>query len=344
MSLPLIDSAFADHLATLILIELSGVGIAFMILLMIGALAFYKMQQHPDSGRTLKFMFLLSFLSATSWLICSIVGATLALTSDSNKLLSVQTAFIKISYVSHPSIPFVVYSQIVLLNLFTTTLLATLVLRLHVTFRETVYKMTANTVRLFVVIFIILFVSGLSWLIALILMFNDHENIDSIFGLLDVGSFFIVYNLGSFLAVRFFVNNLNKLAVSRVNSQRDVTRTPSADAIQLNKHQQKLLNLSAKYILLFVVSILSTILSTVLVLFVSTEMADLFVSIDLCINLFCLYLQFAFAAGHYKKCCFRLDSRCRKTVSNRVKRAIHRNALCPPPSTAVDSEQTHIEE
>merc|ERR1719244_876376 len=112
-----------------------------------------------------------------------------------------------------------------------------------------------------------------------------------------------------------------------MNSQRDLTKP--ADSVSLNRHQQKLLELSAKYFLLFAISILTTVLNYGLMFVVSTQLYGLFVSFDLCINLFCLYLQFAFADGHYKKCCFCLDSRCRKATSNRMKRAIHRNALRP---------------
>lgn len=293
MAQPLIDHAFPEHRTTLILIELYGSGIALIIQFMIGALAFYKMQQHPNSGRTLKFMFLLSFLSASFWSTSVMVEATFAVKSDSNEFFSALTAFISLSYRSHPSLSFFSYSQIVLGSLFLATLLATLVLRLHVTFGETVYKMTANTARLFVAIFTILFALTLVWLIAVILIFNDHENIGSILGFFAICSWLIVYVFGSFLAVRFFVNNLNKLAMSRVSMISSVT--PSADAIQLNEQQQKLLNLSAKYILLYVFAILSTILDFVMVLFVSIEMNGLLFCIDNCINLFCLYLQFAFA-------------------------------------------------
>ena len=56
----------------------------------------------------------------------------------------------------------------------------------------------------------------------------------------------------------------------------------------------------------------------------STDFVGLLYCMDFFINLLCLYLQFAFAADHYRKCCGFLDSPCRAMVSKRTKRDIHR--------------------
>merc|ERR1712045_121383 len=45
-----------------------------------------------------------------------------------------------------------------------------------------------------------------------------------------------------------------------------------------------------------------------------------------CVNLWCLYLQFAFAATSYQRCCGWCDIRCRDCGRNRMKTLIYRNS------------------
>merc|ERR1719474_1695007 len=111
-------------------------------------------------------------------------------------------------------------------------------------------------------------------MIGVILMNNDHEDIGRVLWWCSGPCGLFVYIFGSFVAVRVFVKNLKTLALLRVNSHRDVTA--SADAIALSDQQQKLLDLSAKYVLLFVFAILSTVLNYVLCIVVSVQMGGLF--------------------------------------------------------------------
>jgi len=309
MTLFLLDKAFNEQLATLRIIQISGVGIALVIQMLIGLLAFSKMRHHPATGRELKLMFFVSLFSACSYGVVHIVQSVLALESDPN----VQYAF---------------YVASVFLCLFFMNLLLTLVMRLYLIFRGTIFEMRMKQIWLFIAIFIIFLLLGISNMIGWILFYNGHEDIGFVLDAVFASSSLVVYIFGSFLAVRFFVKNLEKMALLRVNSHRDVTA--SADAIALNNQQKHLLDLSAKYVLLFVIAISSSVFDFVLLVVVSWEMGGLFVSIDFCVNLFCLYLQFAFAVGHYEKCCFCLDSRCRDLVSKRTKESIHRNSLSTP--------------
>lgn len=272
---------------------------------MIGMLAYYKMRHHPKTGRELNFMFLLSFLSSCFTTISLLVWGVLRLMSLSDYA-------------------FLTYIGEFFMGLFFETLLATLVLRLHLTFSDSAYRMSQNIICVFIAIFIVLFVLIVLGVVSFIVLYRNTEYIeDHILGWFCFFSFLIVYFAGSFFAIRFFVNNLSKLAKLRVDSQRKVSL--SADDISLNAHQRKWLNLSAKYITLFVIAILSTIFTWISCFVISFEMAAVFVTFDYCINLFCLYLQFAFATGHYKMCCFCLDSYCRRAVSKRMKMSIHRD-------------------
>jgi len=321
MALPLIDTAFVEEYRDIMnTVEISGVAIALTFQLCLGVLVFHQIRHHSTAGQTLKFMFAVSWFSACSHATCNIAGNVLY-------------------FMSSPDQIYAIYAEYAFFSLFMQVFLATLVLRLYVTFKSSMFKMGKQTICLFAVTFVILFILSMLVLIGWILVFN--------FGRDDIGwtianysdiAFVILYVIASFFAVRFFVINLKKLAIMRVESQSKATA--SADAISFDEQQQKLLDLSAKYILLFVVAVLSSGFNYVFMYVVSLEMAGLLVAIDFCINLFCLYLQFAFAGGHYKKCCFCLDARCSAVVSKRTKRAIHLDSVSVAPETT-QSEPKH---
>ena len=111
-------------------------------------------------------------------------------------------------------------------------------------------------------------------------------------------SCFILYAIGSTLAVHFFVSNLSKM-VSTMNG------------IASDVEQQKLSNLSTKYMLLFAFAIISTILLTVWSLCVNLEVRPGVIAFDMCINLWCIYLQFAFAEKQYNRYCGWFHKQCR---------------------------------
>ena len=153
---------------------------------------------------------------------------------------------------------------------------------------------------------------------------NLYEHLHRAILSLSFGLFFIFYLIGSASAVRLFVANLSELMRLQSGSQRKVSDSPKD--IALNAKQQRTLHLSSRYILLFLVAILSTILA-----FLSVQtwpnLLALFWSIDLCVNVWCLYLQFAFAADHYRKCCGCLDTCCTSMVAGSARRSIHRDSL-----------------
>ena len=198
----------------------------------------------------------------------------------------------------------------------------TLVIRLYISFDGSSLAMTKNTVIIFALIFVFELVIMLT---ASVLLYSRYTNIAMPLTFL----FVFLYFVGSALAVRLFVVNLSKVAQMQKSSQRQVT--PTAVDISLNSKQKIVLHLAAKYILLFFVAISSTILSISLFAIWSNSVLIVFgpflLSVDLSVNLWCLYLQFAFAKKHYQKCCGCLDSRCRNIVENRVKRKQHKDSL-----------------
>ena len=226
---------------------------------------------------------------------------------------------------------------------FQLSLLVTLILRLYVTFKGSIFRMKSHIICLFTVILVSWTIAFTLFTVAIIIFFEGNESGYT----LSVYSFCIallLYFVGSALAVRVFSRKLSKLARMVKKTPRskskpyDLSRLPS-----LNEHQVRMLNVSAKYILLFLFAVFSTISSCVSMFILSMEMSGLFISLDFCINLFCLYLQFNFATEHYEVCCRCMDTRCRKLVAHRTRTVMHReslrdlqilNSVSPPPSPA----------
>ena len=315
MSLPLIDSAFPEEQAATAfnLVEIAGSAIALIIEVMIGVLACYKMRHSKTASKTGRE--LLYLFGASCTFACS---ATISLLIFSLFPDSAETE------------QFSIFIWLMSMSLFFLTLLITLVWRLHKTFRHSDFRMGKIRRGLFVCVFSLYMLMMVLCTFGRIMIFRGNEQFWTFYSSCLLVAL-CIYAFGSFLAVRFFVVNLNKLAKLHADSDHaEHTPSPTADGVSLSKQQSKLLNVAAKYILLFFVAIFSTVLSAVLSFILSFEMRCLFLSLDYCVNLFSLYLQFGFAAKNYRKFCNCIDSRCRATVSKRTKKAIHETSLSPP--------------
>lgn len=304
MSIPFIDNAFLPEYEYVFnIVEISGAGIAFVVQLCIGALVYWKLRRSQTKiSRELVIVFYLSFVCAL--LFTSGFGVSTAL---------------DMSYGSHPVMLIARSILLFFYGSFLLILLLNLVMRLYVTFQDTPLRMNQHTVQLFVALFVVGFVLIILGVIGrCLILFGNTFGSFLFFSTLFLG--FSLYVVGSVLAVRLFVMNLSsaaKMQASSVGSESDLT--VNADDISLNVRQQKLLHLAAKYILLFFVAILSTMVAWLCIIIVSFECGAIIMFIDFSVNLQCLYLQFAFATKHYRKCCKYLDLRSKAVVLRRAK-------------------------
>lgn len=315
MSIPLIDKAFLPEYKALINgIEMSSMAIAAIIQVIIGVLAFSKLhrsQQHSPGRkirREIVFLFCVSFMSALLYTIGNAVTIKLHMLHGRHDAVIVGWSINAFFY-----------------GIFFLNLLITLVTRLYVTFDNTDLSISKHTKYLFIVIFMLLFIFTLSVVTGFTLRRFHIE-----FGWTLYLSTYLVgillYVVGCVLAVRLFVVNLSIIAKLQANTLRGSPRANPED-ISLNETQCQLLRLSAKYVLLFFIALLASFLTIFFIFIVSSECAGLFVSADICVNMLCLYLQFAFASKHYQICCGCLDSRCRAVEVKRMKRIMHSEAL-----------------
>jgi len=300
----LIDDAFAsDHRNVLRIIKISGIVVAFFVQLTIGLSAYCKIRKDSTTStarRAITFMFGLSFGSAC-----------LATTG----LLAETALAVKLEY-SCFTLHFLSCLNTGTVMIFYQTLLATLVLRLHFVFQGSEFAMSPNTGRLFAIIFLVLATSMMLVLVHQIFEVGHSFYWSSVFILASA------YFVGSLLSVLFFARNLSKLAESMDVPQRQLTL--QRNEVSLDVKQQKLMDLSTKYVLLFLAAILSTSLAGVFALFISDIMVHFFAAVDLSINVFCLYLQFGFATDLYRRSFRCLDSRCKALISSRMRKNLHR--------------------
>ncbi len=225
-------------------------------------------------------------------------------------------------------------NRVLCLASFPICLLAILVLRLHVTFGQTAYRMTKRTRCMLIGIFSALCVLPLVWPItsASVTDFHDatastHDYPDWHLTVLTMTSLsvFFLFATGSVLTVYHFVNNLRLLSRAAVTSQTTLDG-PESD-ISLNRNQQRYSTVAARSMLLFVTAILTTLFiyfGFVWAFSVSSGVRNIFMSMDFTINLLCVYLQFSFAGEHYQRFCGRLDGVCRNWISNRTRKDIRK--------------------
>ena len=304
----LLDDAYFEHEMTFRIIEITGSAVALSLQLMIGCFAIYKMNVHSMATvMQIKLLFVFSFLLACFHSICDSIEHVYA--------------------ISHGTTPDVLYLCTVSSGaLFYLSMLAHLVIRLHVTYGESVYRMTTRTICVFSTIFILLLLSVLCVVLAWIIILNYNE--DTGWLMLNIAglSFLVFFIIGSVLAVRNFVGTLSKLAKSHGTFNGNC----NGDKIALNKVQQKMVNLSGKYVLLFGLAILSTIISFGFAFIVSNEIGGTFYSFDFALNLYLSVLQFSFASEHYRRFCGCVDVKMRSAAESRIKMAIHEDSVRLP--------------
>jgi len=249
----------------------------------------------------------------------------------------IETVMVMVSYSNPIAETILRCVQVMGIFYFWSCLLTILVMRLHVTFGSSLFKMTKTTEYVFGCILVLLFVLPLVLPVLRVIAtdYNDHTASSSSDDFPDwylsvALTLFLVYFamffVGSVLAVYHFINNLRLLAKAQAISPKapDI----AGNEISLDENQQKLSDLAARYLLLFGVAIFSDIFFTVglgLGFSISSRIRDVFGAADLTINFLCVYLQFAFAKEHYRRCCGCLDRLCRNKISSKTRTMMSRH-------------------
>ena len=290
-------------------IDISMLSIALLIQLVIGITAIFKISGNRNINKTSIILFVTSWCFACTFSI----GGLLDHFGGGQIRKMIQ------------------FVTVISFGFFFQSLLWTLVIRLYITFKESDYPLTSGLIAAFSVIILFEFVGWTVFCTLSLLMREKPEYVarsDYFRYFVSLGfSLLISYISGSALAVYSFVERLTKLAEDREKTVIDLSL--SAGHIELDRAQQNLSKLSAKYLLLFAVAITSTILMQILSYFVNigSGLRAPILAIDLCINLLMLYLQFGIERDTYQRCCGCCDTKCSSFMSLKTKRALHRQSI-----------------
>jgi len=299
-----LDINGTSPIATTITISFLGIGLLIQCIIAITAMS--KMRHFKGVHLKFKILFVLSFICCALFTITLIIWHRLLMLSESPNMTSPL---------------FVINASIWQCSCFTfvSTLLTILVLRLHVTFGESAFRMSQCTYFVLMAVMVILY--GIAIVVTVwtaIMIDRDPPLYWTVFFFLGY-SFAALYVIGACLAVAFFVRTLSKVAKARsesIRTERDVEQ---------EVNQQKLHHLAARYILLFSIANVSFVVLTVLLgIAVNIDSGVRFVMFvaDYTVNLLCVYLNFGFAGEHYQKCCKCLDVRCRELIKERRRRSM----------------------
>jgi len=202
---------------------------------------------------------------------------------------------------------------------------ANLILRLFVAFRDSVYKMTTREKVGYLTVFVFLSINALATSTCQLLILLGQRPTPSIWIQFALGILFMaVFSISALCAVCSFSRKL--LILSKAQTMKQTKAFREEEPIALNKKQEKLVNLSSKYVSLFLVASLSsfvTLFSGVYETSTNLRISIFLVPIDCAINLICIYLQYAFAGHQYNRYCSKFDWSCKKVITARWVQAIH---------------------
>ena len=297
------------------IVDIAVCSIAFLAQSAIGVMAVRGMRKTQIMNMMPNALFLLSLFCASACTLC--LSMPFLNEFESEYPLTPNIGFSKIALC--------VYG--LLFACFVLSLLGILILRLHSTFKDTAYRMSPALISFFI---IILSVFSAIVVVSLILYWMMDYSIwwETIIQMALAMSLLVVFVIGCFSALCYFVSTLNTLAKTQGKKHR-IFDTSSADDIALNEHQQALSDLAAKFMMLFGIAIMSTMLSPLLLYAInqSSGLRSAVIAVDITINLNCLYLQFSFAKNQYLKCCGCCDRNCRRFISKRTQRSIHKHHM-----------------
>ena len=280
---------------------------AFLIQSSFCIIAIVKMRRNPQTNATLKVLFLASSFTA---LLTSV-------TSPLSDIFRGDTNFVEAVQGQDMNIGFKITSFIWNISgtCFFASILCTVIVKLYLTFKQTAYEI--SMIRL----------AGLGTVVPTFCIFMlTYSVLRFIFGLHGLGwvlllSSFLLYIAGCFFAVYCFVSRLLALAMFQATTPRNRDVAPGDRTLNLN--QQQFADLATKTMMLFGFQITSTISITfALALALPWVMRRNVYCIDITINLFCSYLQFAWAEKHYRRCCGCCDDTFRNITSKWIKRKI----------------------
>ena len=258
--------------------------IGLVIVLLIGTMATLRFMRMSKMNKSLKILFYVSVLASILTLLSIGIVFMVCFGDNSDEEVSLSGL-----------LPF--FSLIGYLTLFM-CVLGTLLVRLHITFEQSMYRMSKQTKNIFITLYCIIILLTLT-AIAIWAYLFFQRNLGKIITWLTVVwilflSICFLYITTAIAAVWIFCSNLLKLAT---------LESPTSDPSDFNATQMRLVNMSTKYITLFCIS--AVCIFACLMVHIVYHYAKLpyhldilSTSVDCVISIVCLYMQYAFASKY----------------------------------------------
>merc|ERR1712228_962399 len=201
-------------------------------------------------------------------------------------------------------------------------ILTTLLLRLYFTFRDSIYKMSKLSTTLFAISYAIMILVGCCSLAVIFwrTMIGTYTALSSKLLAIFMSSLGFIYCSITASAISLFAKNLMTITNLRASSFQPIPSHDTCETqkdVKLNEEQMKMIENATKIVSLIVICILTSLLT---VSFMAVfgymfsrdvehwdielfQIVYIVKSIDVLINVICLYLQCSFAKKHYKQYC-----------------------------------------
>ena len=281
--------------------------LAFIIIVIFAYFGCRGLYQYEQMIFPLKMLFYLASTSSVCFTILSIITICLCLSSHKKAALIVG------------SISTFIYAFLFL------CIWANLILRLFVAFRGSSYRMPVLYQRGYSIVLVYLVLNAFATSVCQLLMLVGMGIAPSIWFQFGLGiAFMVVFALSAMVAMCTFMSNVFVLGKARTKKQ--IKPFCEDETIGLNEMQQKLMDLSSKYVSLFMIASISSAVTLFSGFYESASdlrISLFLVPIDCCVNLICIYLQYAFADKQYRKYCGKLDWSCKKMMTARWVKSIH---------------------
>ena len=267
-------------------IALIVITISFVNLFIIGFISCLKLRKMTKLNSIMKWLFYLTFIFSCSSELCHSVVILLCQFIDSdlnerdmNKLRGL---------------------HITMYMLVLMSLILTLITRLNITFRDSIYRLSNLQRIILILLIILLLLSGTSFALGL---FIDEFPANFEASLIAA----IIYTITTVYSVALFAYKIMKLVNVRAASVKNVM---DENAIKLNKSQTKFIGQASKYLSLLGIATLSSMITvTTLSVVIATQskwigyIMGIHISIDTLMNMILLCLQYPFAKHYYDKYC-----------------------------------------
>ena len=199
------------------------------------------------------------------------------------------------------------------------SVLYTLLLRLHLTFKDSAFELTSSQYKILAILAVVdIIFSFVSLIMGIIITFTESPlNYFGTFDYMQMGMLItstILYLTITIYGMYLFSSKLLILIELQATSLRNVV---DINTVALNDTQQELLQRTSRYIILISIAMITSLFTWILWIFwIDMPGIRIINNIDCTTNVICLYLQYPFATKYYDRYC-KCTNKCLNMILSR---------------------------